>query len=327
MSGAESSHESEPTASPGQASSSPSPPPTSSPTPEQVTVAGQAPQKGVESASNLPSDRPEPDESGNNGDASESSPVESQPANGDAAISEIVTPEPPVPVPPVVDITELDWDAIRDAVDPGGIRSRMRKIVEGMEAVLDGSHGPGLMFDESRQGNSDRAIQVAPFDTRTPLWFVGDLHGDLLAFEAAMALIRSFPAEHPARMVFLGDLFDDGGFGLEVLLRVFETFLAAPADVTILCGNHDEALAFDGRTFAASVDPSDFADFLNAHAAHEWIERTGKLAIRLFAHAPRALFFPDGLLAVHGGFPLQDLHGKLAETRDWNDPSCLEDFV
>ncbi len=41
--------------------------------------------------------------------------------------------------------------------------------------------------------------------------------------------------------------------------------------------------------------PSDFADFLNANLAHEWIERAGKLAVRLFAKAPRALFFPDGL--------------------------------
>ncbi|MGH8656225.1 MAG: hypothetical protein ACREYE_30370 [Gammaproteobacteria bacterium] len=45
------------------------------------------------------------------------------------------------------------------------------------------------------------------------------------------------------------------------------------------------------------------------------------------ADAPRALFFPDGLLVAHGGFPLTDLHERLAETRDWNDPQCLTDFV
>ena len=49
--------------------------------------------------------------------------------------------------------------------------------------------------------------------------------------------------------------------------------------------------------------------------------------MRLFAHAPRALFFPDGLLVAHGGFPLVDLHPRLAETGDWNDPACLSDFV
>ncbi|HSK68189.1 MAG TPA: hypothetical protein VLA21_02900, partial [Candidatus Limnocylindria bacterium] len=68
-------------------------------------------------------------------------------------------------------------------------------------------------------------------------------------------------------------------------------------------------------------------DFLNANLAHEWIERAGKLAVRLFARAPRALFFPDGLLAAHGGFPLADLHPRLAETGNWNDAACLSDFV
>ena len=133
--------------------------------------------------------------------------------------------------------------------------------------------------------------------------------------------------EAKPRIVFLGDLFDDEGFGLEVLLRVFELIVDAPDRVCLIAGNHDEALSYDGVRFASSVAPSDFADFLNANLAHEWIERAGKLAVRLFARAPRALFFPDGLLVAHGGFPLVDLHPRLAETGDWNDPMCLSDFV
>ena len=126
--------------------------------------------------------------------------------------------------------------------------------------------------------------------------------------------------------MFLGDLFDDEGFGLEVLLRVFELIVEAPDRVCLIAGNHDEALSYDGVRFASSVSPSDFADFLNANLAHEWIERAGKLAVRLFARAPRALFFPDGLLVAHGGFPLVDLHARLAETGDWNDPSVPVGF-
>ena len=64
-----------------------------------------------------------------------------------------------------------------------------------------------------------------------PLWFIGDLHGDLLALEAALALIaRETERERAgtARIVLLGDLFDDGGYGLETLLRVFELILDAP---------------------------------------------------------------------------------------------------
>jgi hypothetical protein len=152
----------------------------------------------------------------------------------------------------------------------------------------------------------------------------------LLALEAALAQIRRHAAAGdgaPPRLIFLGDFVDDEGFGLEVLLRVFELVVEAPARVCVIAGNHDEALSYDGVRFASSVVPSDFADFLNANLAHEWIERAGKLALRLTAHAPRALFFSDGLLVAHGGFPLVDLHAALVETGDWNDPACLSDFV
>ena len=45
------------------------------------------------------------------------------------------------------------------------------------------------------------------------------------------------------------------------------------------------------------------------------------------SRAPRALFFPDGMLVAHGVFPLADLHPKLIENANWNDPACLSDFV
>jgi hypothetical protein len=206
----------------------------------------------------------------------------------------------------------------------------MRETVEGFEALLDRAGGPGLMFDRDRAMPGDQAIKVGEFDDAAPLWIIGDLHGDLLALEAALALIEKDAADTqlpPSRIVFLGDLFDDEGFGLELLLRVFELVLATRERICVLVGNHDEALSYDGVHFGSSVSPGDFADFLNANLAHEWIERAGKLAVRFFAQAPHALFLPDGLLIAHAGFPLSDLHARLEETGDWNDPACLSDFT
>ena len=230
----------------------------------------------------------------------------------------------------IVEVEDLDWQGVRNAVNPSSIRANMRSIVERMEVLLDRADGPGMLFDNDRAVPSDKVIQVSAMDTASPLWIVGDLHGDLLALEAALAAMRgqaSQTGEAKPRIVFLGDLFDDEGFGLEVLLRVFELIVDAPDRVCLIAGNHDEALSYDGVRFASSVSPSDFADFLNANLAHEWIERAGKVAVRLIARAPRALFFPDGLLVAHGGFPLVDLHARLAETGDWNDLICLSDFV
>jgi hypothetical protein len=237
-------------------------------------------------------------------------------------------PTPP-PVPDVVDVADLDWGRIAAAVAPGAVRSRMRATVEGLETLLDSESGLRLLFDDQRENRTDRALRIGEISD-APLWFIGDLHGDLLALEAALALIHreSQPDDQgPARIVLLCDLFDDGGYGLETLLRVFELMLQRPADVCLVTGNHDEALGYNGSRFTATVSPSDFSDFLNDNLAHEWIGRAGKLAVRIFAGAPRALFFPDGLLVAHAGFPLRDLHERLAQTGDWNDPQCLVDFV
>lgn len=242
------------------------------------------------------------------------------------------TPAPPAPPPvlPVVDVETLDWAAVRRAVDPAAVRARMADTLDRLEARLDRADGPGFLFDADRAGPDDRAIHVRRLDDDAPLWFVGDLHGDLLTLEAAVALARTRAAEDdapPARFVLLGDLFDDGGYGLEVLLRVFELLVDAPAAVCVLAGNHDEALRWDGDRFSATVSPSDFTDWLNARLDDALVVRAGRLAVRLFARAPRALFLPDGLLVTHGGFPLVDLHAELEASGDWNDPRALQDFT
>ena len=198
-----------------------------------------------------------------------------------------------------------------------------------MENLLDQSRRSRNVVRLGSGRSGDKAIRVAHVGNENALWFIGDLHGDLLALEAALLLIRSHAARRceKSRIIFLGDLFDDEGFGLEVLLRVFEVILENPSLVCIVAGNHDEALGHDGTRFTSSVSPSDFSDFLNNNLGDEWIARAGKLAIRFFTLAPRALFFPDGLLVAHGGFPLTDLHSQLQNTGDWNDPACLSDFV
>jgi hypothetical protein len=231
---------------------------------------------------------------------------------------------------PVIAVRDLDWQAVRSAANAAAIRARMHTAIEQMEELLDKSGGPGMLFDADREDAADRAIRVSGPASESPLWIIGDLHGDLPALEAALAQIRHQAAIEGGaapRIIFLGDFFDDEGFGLEVLVRVFELIVQAPELVCVIAGNHDEALSYDGIRFASSVSPSDFTDFLNANLAHEWIERAGKLAVRLTARSPRALFFPDGLLVAHGGFPLTDLHPRLDEAGDWNDPACLSDFV
>jgi hypothetical protein len=288
--------------------------------------ATDAPPADVPAADAPPSDAPPNDEP-----VAAGGPIAAALEASLAEEESAVEPTPPS-VPPtlrVVDVTDLDWPGIRDRVRAAVTRAHLRDVVERMETLLDRDGGPRLLFDDDRTDANDRAIRVSQLEADVALWIVGDIHGDLLALEAALELVQTaaMPNEPAPRLVFLGDFFDDGGHGLEVLLRVFEVILDAPHNVCIIAGNHDAALDYTGAGFTSTVTPSDFSEFLNANLAHEWITRAGKLAVRLFSAAPRALFLPDGLLVTHGGFPLVDLHAGLRESGDWNDPRCLDDFT
>ncbi len=227
----------------------------------------------------------------------------------------------------VLEVRNLDWDAVRAAVASPIAGERAERIIGRMEERLAGGGPIGLAFEEYAAGPGDLAIRVGEDWPVGEVWFVGDLHGDLLALETALQHIDRSGGGADARIVFLGDLFDDGGHAAEVVLRVFELLLDGPMRVTVLAGNHDEALVFKDGRFQSTVLPSDFTDWLNASPGHPWAERLGRLVARFFARAPRALFFPDGLLAAHAGVPHTDLHADLAEKGDWNDPRVLQDFV
>ncbi|HEX6040543.1 metallophosphoesterase family protein, partial [Longimicrobium sp.] len=230
------------------------------------------------------------------------------------------------PAASVLEVRELDWDAVRAAVANPPSADRAERIIARMEERLEGGGPLGLAFEEYAAGPGDRAIQVGEDWPLGDVWFVGDVHGDLLALEAALQHVDRSGGPG-ARLVFLGDLFDDGAHAAQVVLRVFELLLDGPARVTVLAGNHDEALAYADGRFQSSVLPSDFTDWLNANASDPLVTRLGHVIIRFFQRAPRALFLPDGLLVVHGGVPHTDLHETLAAEGNWNDPRVLQDFV
>lgn len=250
------------------------------------------------------------------------------PVGAEAPDATAVPVVPPPAIPTVVDVADLDWAAIHAAVDRALDLRDMPDVIRQAEQLFDRDGGAGMLFDADRAGQDDRVIRITELHADSPLWFIGDLHGDLLALEAALALIqRESTGRVTPRLVFLGDFFDDAGYGLELLIRVFRLIGTAPESICVVVGNHDEALQYTGERFSATVSPSDFAEFLNDNLDDEWITRAGQLAVRLAAQGPRALMLPDGLLVTHGGFPLVDLHEELRASGDWNDPRCLSDFT
>lgn len=133
------------------------------------------------------------------------------------------------------------------------------------------------------------------------IWFVGDLHGDLLALRALRAFINSYSMRRPI-FVFLGDLIDRNPFGLNVLIEVVMLLRDSPDSVFLIAGNHDDGLAWTGKRFTSSIIPHQFSDEMNV-IADEATQRFVKAFISWTSKLPVGLVLPNGLFATHGGVP------------------------
>lgn len=165
-------------------------------------------------------------------------------------------------------------------------------------------------------------------------FFIGDLHGDFFALHT---LLRAAMKQRPdCRILFLGDIVDRGEFPLETLFLLLEWGFYHPRRLAWIAGNHDVAFSRNrSGLFSSQVSPAEFLTTLNANDEMQSFRQIlGDFFIKLTGKLPRALLFPDGLLATHGGFPLVDTHsygaaaGNEVEYLAWlNSASCLEDFT
>jgi len=199
------------------------------------------------------------------------------------------------------------------------ITNRMKAhLASGRQGLLAFSGDTGFVLQKQVPPDSD-------------VWFIGDIHGDMLAFSALTDYARETSKRNQRTpfFFFLGDLFDDGDLAHGVLVGFFSLLLEFPKQVAFVAGNHDVGLSCDAQSnlFKSSVTPSDFADWLNAPTTGgEWRE-LAQVAIAFFRVAPRAVLLPDGTLVSHGGIPLTDRHEKIGKVEDLSSEECLEDFV
>jgi hypothetical protein len=166
-------------------------------------------------------------------------------------------------------------------------------------------------------------------------FFIGDIHADFFALHT---LLNSIKKQCPDfRLVFMGDLVDRGEQPVECFFLLLQWAKEHPERIIWLAGNHDIAFTYDNqqKQFVSSVRPSEFLDFLNIDDEMQSFRKLlGDFLVKLSGMLPRAVLFPDGLLATHGGFPLVDKQEsaknfyKVEEIMTWlNSPECLQDFT
>jgi hypothetical protein len=207
-----------------------------------------------------------------------------------------------------------------------------RSILDRFNDMMINNCIPCFAFLDGKDSRGSKIIRVdSSFDFKeNNIWFIGDLHGDILGLEAGIEHIRNFDKKSGKKslLVFLGDFFDDDGYNALIMLKLFGLIIENKSRICLLAGNHDEGLSHDGSSFSSSVDPCNFAQELNSPDGDIGLmNQLGLLTIEIFRLAPRAIFFPDGLFAAHGGFPLSDRWEHIKKPEDLNAEECLEDFV
>ncbi len=164
-------------------------------------------------------------------------------------------------------------------------------------------------------------------------YFIGDLHNDYLAWHTLLGHAAQDP---DFRLCFLGDLVDRGPHHVECLAALLEATERFPGRILWILGNHEDGIGFNARRsegaprYVSRVHPSEFVDWLNSGGGgidQARADRTIRLLSEICRRLPRAVLFPDGLLATHGGVPLADRWASLTSLEAFHHPRALDDFT
>lgn len=210
------------------------------------------------------------------------------------------------------------------------------KVVNKLEKLVK-EPNPGFLFDGCRVDGSN-IIQVnekqAPDPKKHDVWFLGDIHGDLLGMTAALKYAETQSSEHGREpwFIFLGDFTDRGPFDYLVLLKLYAMAVddEQRSRMCVIVGNHDECLEYseERKEFFATVEPAEFTDWLNNKKDDDLWQHLGHATISFFKKMPRAVFLPDGLVIAHAGVPHTDRHDDFEEPGFLGeDVESLQDFV
>ncbi len=211
-------------------------------------------------------------------------------------------------------------------------RARIPQIIQELEVRLETGNLPlvGLSTPESI-----RRVRRLTNDEAGPSerwFFIGDIHGDFYALHTLIA--HAEMADPDCCICFLGDIVDRGHMPFECMYLLLDWGLQHPGRLAWIAGNHDIAYRKVNGRFVSTCSPAESTEDFNRDAGAGLRGRSGDFFIRLTNLLPRALLFPDGLLATHGGMPHTDLQKRAADILDegafldWlNSDECLRDFT
>jgi hypothetical protein len=220
---------------------------------------------------------------------------------------------------------------VRAKIDLNALEQRLtdaRKLERYTNLLSEVAANPiRFFYDHAAFGDRERSRVWFVEEPACTVWFAGDVHGDLLAFESVCQVFKC-EANTTDKLIFLGDLVDRGLDDRLVVLSLWEKMKQNPRRFGWIGGNHDVGLTFSEQSghFSASISPAEFSEWLNDHRDDAAVVTLGRAFATMVTLIPCAIFLPE-LLAAHGGFPHSDRWPGLRERKDLEHPENLNDFV
>lgn len=234
---------------------------------------------------------------------------------------------------PPLNRLELSTRSANAAEELGRIRREMMRLLTHLEGLLGSDQFPLLKVCNDSQKLKVHKLSMEEAGGVNHWFFIGDIHGDFYALHSMIRHAESLDPE--CRILFLGDIVDRGHLPFECIFLLLEWGLRHPERLAWIAGNHDIAYGRVGERFISTCSPAETLEDFNRDDAFISVrQKIGDFFVNLVERLPRALLFPEGLLATHGGMPHTDLQKEGAAIEDeasyleWlSSEACLKDFT
>jgi len=140
---------------------------------------------------------------------------------------------------------------------------------------------------------------------KAPVYVLGDIHGNFEDLSHFARNILTFSSIHltPCNILCLGDYVDRGLFSLECMMFLLSWKIQAPHKVTLLRGNHEDAVVCgDRKVYGRGCFLSQCHDLFGAVLGNQLFDAVTSL-FRHFPLACEVQVGPRKIFCSHGGFP------------------------
>lgn len=152
---------------------------------------------------------------------------------------------------------------------------------------------------------------------KPPCYVIGDVHGDI---HDLLRILSEIGDLTKAKIIFLGDYIDRGGFSIEIVITLFTLICKFPDNIILLRGNHEFPNVYNCVSLQEEVNQlyQNNSLFGIIHSVFSWL--------------PLAALVSDTYLCLHGGIgpdftKISDIENIQYPILDYDDNKIVTDIL